>query len=719
MSTLVACFLLIALATADACELQVNCTLCAQQSGCAWCVTERGAQSTGACVLRTECGRPGTKLGECPSLYDMPCYNAIAGDVCMPPLVPELNPAGSARRGGRVLHGEFPTLSGLRSSVPEMMCLPDGRLGRLGECLCRNHTALLAINTCREPNTTLVSDRDVERLCTALRAYRTCMANAVGRDCFVERYDHVCARLDRDNLLARHCTACNSLHDQTTTTFVMSHAAPECRLPTGQCVRPIYHDFSFRKQTCRTNATQSSVIDDAFGAWIVARMQRNSRALQFDRTHECLALYWASAARYHWLLHRPGMPMPAGWAPYEHHSSARGQYIDDTRRLAAPDAPPLDWALALDLELNVSASELAGVLQLERCRFALVLAWREQADGKTGVLDAELSKRYRFLLDHDLTRRARAAASTALLKTTVRVFLRQNMASPAPFPAFLATTIDTVQWNERIPYAGRWLRVYVPRGLDWLGARVVISIHSDRKYIEWRASVRETWLARARQLGFLAVFVVCEPDAALIAEADQFNDIVAIEAPYVYHTDRSVLPVLEHVWFQLATRHAVDAHWVMKTDHDTVLFPDALARFLRNQSTDPLRDYVYAGLFFEVAPVRQAIHRSYVSPKTYAPLQYPGFMSGGAGYLESIALARCLTAHTATTNFNYFPRSDVGMRLALNEAGCAPLLIVSSPRFRADAPTNVPNNTITVHYVKDSKKLRHYWAPHLAQINHP
>ena len=697
------------------CEQRVNCTACAEVGpGCTWCHTGVGSNTTSRCVANCT-GQPGA----CPQFHELPCYNAVAGDVCNPPPVPEMNSAVGARHGGRVLYGQFQTLSGLRSSVPEMMCVPDARLQTLGECLCRNNSVLLQLAPCSEPNATLLLHIDSPELCARLTAYRQCMMAAIGKRCFVERYDRVCARLDHKRLAASGCAACNSLHDQTTTTFLMAHVAPECVLPNGKCTRPIYHDFIHRRKACSDDRADRSVIDDSFGFWLVTRIERGSRVLQVDVTHECLALYWASSARFVWLMHRPGAldPLAHGWHRYEHDNGARAQYIDDTRLLLQPAARAVDWAVFLDVPANATAEQVAELMQLARCRFALVLAW-DGAPQSQAAFDAAMTERHQFLYDHDLTHRARSAASTPLLKATLRLFLRRNLVTKGSMPGFLLANVSSIRWNERVPFGGMWLRVFVPRALSWLGARVVISIHSDARYVEWRSSVRETWLTRARRLGFLAVFIVCNADAALIAEAELYNDIIAIEAAYVYNAERSVLPVLEHVWFQLAARHAVDALWVMKADQDTVVFPDALARFLRSQTVDPLTTYVYAGLLFEVAPVRQSTHRSYVPPSIYPQLQYPGFMSGGAGYVESIALVRCLTAHTATPLFNYFPRSDVGMRLALNEAGCAPLIIIKSAHFHADSQPSTGNQTITMHYVKDADKLRQHWAPQLARMTH-
>lgn len=753
----------LSLAARSCAELQHNCTVCAAEAACVWCTTARSVgdaepEISSVCVTRIENdSSPGcvvgtrrsganevvsVSTGRCTRLDQLPCYGAAPGDVCSPSVPLErINPysGGNVTLRGRIFYGNFTTpTAGVRNALPETMCLPDGRLGKLGECTCRNFTELdaLAHRVCvAPPQDKLLFDakRDSQLACTALTAYRSCLARTVGYACFTERFDRICAALDHTRLAALGCRACNSLHHQSTTTFLLSQDAPECLVAQTsvtappQCARPFYFNFVSRKHPCNsTGSQQRPVFDHAFASWLHGRMERNSVVLQVGyRQYSCLALFMASAGRFRWIVTTPDSDAepPVGWSPFDPDAPLRAQFMTGEQRntTATERRFALDWLLALELGAVLRKDSLLGPLLdrhvplLERCRFGAMLGTDGVSTERQQLLIDEMLARD-FVYDFDLTRRARSAA--VLLKTGVLVFLRRQLAARVQFPAFLRANVSDVRWNQQIPFGSTWLRVYVPRGIVWTGNRVVISIHSDPRYVEWRSSVRETWLTRARRLGMLAIFIVCNPDAAVLAEADAYNDIIVIEAPYMYHAERSVLPLLEHVWFQLAARHAVDAHWVMKTDHDTVVFPDNLQRFLRNQTADPLSAYVYAGVLFEVAPVRDPKHHSSVSALAYPPLQYPGFMSGGAGYVESMALVRCLTAHTSTAAFNYFPRSDVGMRLAINEAACQPLVIVNSNNFHYNAPPIVPANTVTMHYVKNAEKLRDYWAPQLALLSH-
>jgi hypothetical protein len=752
---LLLCAQLVSAALAE-CDAQRNCSLCAAQPACVWCTVTRlvrGAfsasgrcmQSAAACTAADDKDVYKTTVGECTPLEQLPCYNAVAGDVCTPAVVPDPPMVVNATLRGRTLYGEFRTAAGVRSALPETMCVRDGRLGKLGECVCRNHTQLeaLAAAACREPpeeKLAFDSRRQAQVSCTALSGYRSCLARAVGRGCFVERLDRVCAALDHDRLALTGCHACNALHDQSTTTFVLSRQAPECAVvpPSNtsaapQCGVPLFSDFAARLRPCTNGASERTAmpLDHALASWLYKRIERNSAVLQIGYAHSCLALYMASSARFRWIVTRlDNATAPPGWAPFDADAAARAQYMSAAQQ-AQQGALAIDWLLALEFGTgaNVSAEQALAERAplLERCRYAALLLWAP-ADHRLpaaagGVLERELVTAMHargFLYDHDLSQRARYFAALPGAKQSATVFLRRQLAARVPFPDFLRANVSGVRWNQQIPFGSTWLHAYVPRGIAWTNSRIVISIHSDPRFVEWRSSVRETWLTRARRLGMLAVFIVCAPSAAVVAEADEYNDIVVIEAPYLYHAERSVLPLLEHVWFQLAARHAVDASWVMKTDQDTIVFPDALLRFLRNTSAalDPQRQYIYAGSLFEVPPVRDPRHYSHVSAALYPPLQYPGFMSGGAGYIESMALVRCLTAYTATPAFNYFPRSDVGMRLAINEAGCQPLHIVGSANFHYKLPLVVPPDTVTIHYVKSADRLRDYWAPQLALLAH-
>lgn len=238
-----------------------------------------------------------------------------------------------------------------------------------------------------------------------------------------------------------------------------------------------------------------------------------------------------------------------------------------------------------------------------------------------------------------------------------------------------------------------------------------MSVHSAANYTDWRSSVRESWAMRARRIGYLPIFVIFEPTMAVVVEANTYNDIIAIDAPFIYQGETSSLPLMEHVFFQIATRSAIDAAWMMKTDQDTLVYPDALARYLASLSHNPQQDHVYAGALMQLPPTRNSTARSYVAESTYAPLDYPAFMSGGAGYIISVKLAQCLTLHTATERFNYFPRSDVGMRIAMLEAGCYPLHMNASDLFSPGQILNASADQVTLHYVKEAD-LQTFWKPY-------
>jgi len=743
------------------CEGARNCTVCATRIGCAWCTTTNSTAkppvASGVCITKLQCAVNKTvaginmSVGVCPALHDLPCHLATVGDGCAAPLVPELNSIGNATVVDRVLHGAFLLPSGLRSALPELMCVADAQMASIGECLCRTHDKLAAASVAACAAAPVIEElrqinaSNSDRICAAVASHRACVVRSIGAKCFAERYDRICALPNSGALLRRYgCTACEtSIHSGAKTLALLSKGDLTCAIASSPtvCARPIYVNFAAHKRPCAgakggaLRLPPPPALDESLARWLHLRIAPNSVVFQSGDEHQCLATFLASCGRYHWIIRQTDgrAAPPPGWIEFTAKGGARAQFIPDSQLDALP--PTLDWIFVFDFPRLLqprNASTAADVeraldrLPLGRCRFALAVAWLDSSirnqtsalSSSTEALLIDALHRRGFLYDFDWTKRARNAASVAPLKQSLTVFLRRNLVTRTTFPDFLHSNNTGVQWNQQIPFGQKWLRAFVPPGIPWLGSKLVISIHSDPKFVSWRSSVRETWLSRARRLGFLAIFMVCNANTAVVAEALQYNDIIAIEAPYMYHAERSVLPLLEHVWFQLAARHAVDARWVMKTDHDTIVFPDALHDFIGAQAFDPLRQYVYIGSLFEVNPVRDSRHRSYVSTNLYPALQFPGFMSGGAGYIESMALVRCLTAYTATDAFNYFPRSDVGMRLAINEAGCQPLIVVGSGLFHPNSLATVPNNTITMHYVKSADKLREYWAPQLARIKH-
>ena len=763
VSLLVAAAALAAVAAMH-CGVAVNCSQCALQRACFWCASVQ--VGSGACVDRQGGCQQGTSVYNCTALHELPCFDAQPGDICLPALAPDpvVDPASPAvRLVGRVLHGSFATVAGVRSALPETVCVGDAhRLGRLGECLCRNFTVLqqMAADNCRQPqNLDFTNRKQAQYSCTALVLYRGCLLRTFGRACFSERFDRLCSTLDADALARVNCRACTALRSESIATFLLSDRAPLCALLGGtgepRCAKPFFINFATRIAPCAklvaqrqqqllpaqpaaqpgldsdNNGQPTLPFDHAFATWMTARIEKNSTVLQvgYDH-HQCFALYMASSTHYRWIVTAAdGRALPDGWAPFDVAAPMHAQFMtaDDTARATAESSFAVDWILALDLGDRLAKADgrptavvlTAAVPLLARCRYAVVLAIAEAAVRsaalEVAVIDAMHA--HGFLYDHDLTTRARYVSVLPGFKHGLVVFIRRQLAARAAFPDFLRTNNSaagggSLPWNEQVVLGQTRLRLFVPPTIAWTGSDVLISVHSDARFVDWRAAVRATWVADAVERGMRPIFIVCSPDAAAFAEAAAHGDMVAIDAPFVYFGEQSVLPLLEQVWFQLVARLAVRARWVMKADQDTLVLPFALQRFLVNQSAaaiDPLRDMVYAGSLFEVGPMRNPKHRSYVSLDTYPPLQYPGFMSGGAGYIESIALVRCLVAHTASPAYNYFPRSDAGMRLAINEAGCQPLRIVSAGNFRYDTPPIIGRDMVTLHYVKHVAKLQHYW----------
>jgi hypothetical protein len=766
---------------AISCGVRDNCMRCAGvASQCVWCTAVQfhangHINATGACVSRAlntctvgsqrtpDGGSVTTTADVCPRSHQLPCHDASIGDRCSPSVPPELtNPDERAQLIGQEFHGSFSVPSGVRNVLPRYMCVPDSHLAAQGVCMCRNHDELQA-RAQRDcpPLPTDVLDR--VDACAAITTYKRCLLHSLGEKCFVRKFDRVCPALSEERLAEIGCRACALQTDQSSLSLEMLHGAPECTIarphsePAAaplQCAQPLFAGFAFRKKNCGEQAKSASPtgrpkmqqFDVELAEWLQKRIERNSVVLQIGWEHICLAFYSSSSGRFWWMVTQPGNDnVPRGWAVFDPDSELfRAQVLTEVHRkqLASNGRSHVDWILALDFGASVIAGDVSveqaltqQVPLLDLCRFAAIIAWApaEQVVVPSSDLQSALVAAMHargFLFDLDWTQRVRMSSSLPGLSQSLTVFVRRKLATRVQFPEFLkSNTTSNVRWNHRIPFGGTWLRAYVPRNIAWANKSVVMSIHSNPRYVEWRSSVRETWLTRARRHGMLPIFVMCEPTEAAIAEADEYNDIIAIDAPYIYHADRSTLPLMHHAWLQIAVRHAVDAVWVMKSDHDTVVFPDTLRRFLDSQfdGYDLMSQFVYTGLLFEASPIRDEKDKSRVSHELYAPLQYPSFMSGGAGYLSSMALVRCVTAFTSTPAFNYFPREDVGMRLTINEAGCEPLHVVNSDRFHwnvvrrryfGEAPQQGVGDTITVHYVKTPSMLRQYWSPQLTLMNH-
>jgi hypothetical protein len=731
-----------------------DCAACMAMDNCSWCTqialhangTLRSVAAaclpTGTACAASPAAGIRTAVNLCPRTGDLPCYGRALGDVCTvndavdEPLPLPLNLTASA---DGLLHHRFLTAGiGVRSELPQFACalLPSFLpAARWGECACRHRHSLAALAQlhCPAPSVAHIDALRAaaaarhrspasDAICAALAAHGRCVRDTYGDACFTSDAIAACRDLDLYNLTTIACfDACAPSRHESSALVQLRPSAPVCALAgsAGACLTALSYPWArARGQICAPTPGRPE-FDEQFAIHINYKFPKGAAIVEVvgGSDNTCYSYFFASSGKYQWIAAgTAASPLARAWPPIAATPLHTAQFVDIANVGALPVVP--EWVVTFQLDAAGGADVNATLEQVFSvpCRFGVVLGFIDKSDAGAPLAAAItrwVHARGRFLYDQHLSEQLFTARSTLYHTKAVMAFIRRDLAAPAAFPSFLRAAPNAIPWNGRVPVMGEHIRIFTPSAIAWKGQSVVISIHSDAKYSAWRSSIRETWLPRARRVGCLPLFVVLEPTAATIAEANAYNDIIAIDAPFVYHAEQSSLPLMEHVFFQVVVRNAVDAEWAMKTDQDTMVFPDALTRFLarlRADNVDPQRDHIYAGALLQLAPVRNASARAYVSAATYAPLDFPAFMSGGAGYVISVKLARCLTLHTATQRFNYFPRSDVGMRIAMLEAGCEPLQMNASALFSPGQVPNAPADQVTMHYVKDAD-IPKFWLP--------
>jgi hypothetical protein len=650
--------------------------------------------------------------------------------------------AGVVQQQQAVLTGGI----GVRTDLPPLACaiLPEFLPAmRWGECACRDRAALaaLAARNCPPPTEaqidalrvaaatrqrTLVSDT----ICASLSAHHRCVRETYTDRCFTLSAVVACRHLDLYNLSTIACPdACAppaAARHESAALVQLRPTAPVCALAgtVAGCLTPLSYPWARnRGQLCAPAPTPRQEFDEQLAIHINYKLPKSALIVELVASENaCYSYFFGSSGKYRWLAAGPhDSALARAWPllPPATEPLHTAQFVDYANVDSLPVAA--EWVVTFQLaalvrqfggDLNAALEKVFSV----PCRYGVALAFVDKVGGSSLAITQWVHGRERFLYDSSLSELFATTRSANFATSSIMVFIGRHLVTPVPFPQFLRAAPNALPWNARIPVMGEHIRIYMPPAISWKGHTVVISIHSDAEFVSWRSSVRETWAARARRVGCLPLFVVLDPTPAVIAEANAYNDIIAIDAPFVYHGERSSLPLMEHVFFQVVVRSAVDAEWAMKTDQDTLVFPDALIRFLAGLriDADPQRDHIYAGAMMQLTPTRNATARAYVSTTTYAPLEFPAFMSGGAGYVLSIKLARCLTLHTATQRFSFFPRSDVGMRIAMLEAGCEPMRMVASPLFSPGKVPNAPPDQVSMHYVKDAD-IQKFWLPHSQQ----
>jgi hypothetical protein len=309
------------------------------------------------------------------------------------------------------------------------------------------------------------------------------------------------------------------------------------------------------------------------------------------------------------------------------------------------------------------------------------------------------------------TVKMRSSATLPHLKLSATLFTKRNLVVKQSSIEFLNIQRDEIQWNNGVSFLGKWFRAYVPPKLMWEDYKIIIGVLSVSSSVKTRQTIRETWLMRAKSVGCLVVFIVNDPVEYVQYEAMKHADILLFEAKDVYNTNSS-LPFKTFAFLQMVARYAPFAEWAFKCDDDTFLYPERLVKYLGGYSTDLATSRFYIGNGFFTSPVRiLSWARSYASPQIYPSSRYPLFMSGGAGYALSISLVRCLSVHTASKEYMYFPLEDVATRLAL-QAACEPFQAVESNHyFYTGRPKVIENDTITFHAVHGPHSMYDFWKP--------
>lgn len=517
--------------------------------------------------------------------------------------------------------------------------------------------------------------------------------------------------------------------EPSSTTLLARHwlmhnaSAPICRLVNSQCIVPT--GPTIRTTLCTPNAGD---LDRSF-ADAVAKLAASCSVFHL-LAERCLSFYWATSLKF---------------ARYNAtHDDLR--VVNDTHGLVqftarnvgtrVTDADPTfntsaDWIVSTDERCEIAGSADCLTLDLiaTRALRGLILAPRASSAVIPGVNTTNASFAYLaptvgrirahaeargFAVDNETTQWLRSQTSVQRWRQTLVVFVRKEMVAKHADTSFLAMQNNNIAWNNGLSFAGRWIRAYTPRTVDWTRYRIVIGVLSTTKSGAMRQTIRETWAARAKAIGALVLFMIAEPIPDSVNEAERHGDMILLEAREVYTALNSTLPLKTHAIMQLVARYATSVDWIFKCDDDTIVFPERLASLLAPLGAPRTTRYYVGCSFVRTPPVRTASHpRAYVSPDLYPASVYPTFMSGGAGYALSIAAVRCLAVHTASATYRYFPREDVSVRLAL-DAACTPIKIVDrSDAFRANTHKPPTNATVTLHYVKGTGGIRSFWNTHL------
>lgn len=473
---------------------------------------------------------------------------------------------------------------------------------------------------------------------------------------------------------------------------------------------------------CRAILQTKAVFDKKTADHVLAIVGAGSLA-QFDAESSCYSFYWATHPR----LRQFEATDPRRALTYATTNHLNQRTVVPLVRhvpyaIEAACGTRADWIISLEQRCSPAADANCLLAQsLARCAYyGVILVARNQSqtdeimDGETSV-DSALESGLNttgFAFAPELTRKLRQSSDDWKLRQTLSVFTRRRLVAQQLDTTFLQTSLPTIGWNNQVTFAGRRIRVFIPSSMVWAGRRTVVGVLSIPNSTDLRHAIRETWASSAKRINMLVAFLVANPAPETQLEAERCGDMILFECPEVYERVNSTLPLKTHAWIQLAARYAVNAQWLFKCDDDTFVIPQRLQALLETlPAPERLRHYV--GHMFETPTVFRDLQRTpawAISRDLYPTTMYPSFMSGGAGYALSISAVHCIALHTASSNYFYFPREDVSVRLALYEM-CEPVLLHN----RSDAFfLNMPNanhtpNIATVHHVKEAEAMQRLW----------
>lgn len=501
---------------------------------------------------------------------------------------------------------------------------------------------------------------------------------------------------------------------------------PVCKLATTtDCILPFHARASQKTFRCAdftsvaskspniTLFTRANALFDRAIADKIAAIAYNTDVFEFGAGIGCYSMYWATSQRFLSLRSIERDTLAAKECDVR-----RVERAKDYGQIQANRT--YDWVIAFGVFDRIDPRKEAVTLfsVLRHTRYGVAITWASQASDKDitnpqssqYVID-QFTKRG-FVLDQTLTDAARSFTREAAFKQYTYIFYKQQVVAYHYNLAFMREKNDIVKWNYNMPYAGEWFRVFISPATRWSNQRIAIGVMSTPGAAALRNVLRETWIARARSLHIIVLFVVGRPTHDLVVESERYGDIIMVESTEIYTGMESIIPLKTHLWWQIVSRFAVDAKWAMKCDPDTIVFTDRLVAMLETFNSSTM---TYIGAQYDVSPIRDTnAHHAYVSRDLWPANQYPRFMSGGAGYVLSMPAIRCMTEHTQSKYYHYFPREDPSTRIALNEAGCAPLNIVDrTTQFKANSNHDPTNNIITMHYVKDPKMFYQLWQKNL------